>query len=659
MQPSQIDQLVHIDSSTVSPDGSTIVFAVSHSDLGSNLTVGQLFIAAADGTTAPRRFTRGVRDAAPAFSPDGRLIAFLRAEAGKPAQLHIVSSTGGEPVQLTDRLLGVSDFAWSPAGDRIAFSSREPEEGRYGSVEGLDAAAEAPRHITTLRYKRNGLGYVGDRRSQLFVIETPAINDEPNYPRAPRVGDREQPVAVLPAAMQVTDGDVDHGSFAWLADGSRIIVQAGRHKSRDTTLFSQLWSIDPSALVEPVLVTPHGAPLNISDVVVTSDGTIFFTAQDMGESGRDFVGRAMNVFVVRGEAVEKLTDDDLDFGDPGVMIAAHGSQSVIAIERRRGRHVLHEIDAEGTIDLALDGDITITALSSAGGTTAIALGTAAHTAQLAVVTDGAARVLTQFDGPAAFETHELTIAARDGYPVHGWVTVPEGPGPHPVLLMIHGGPFAQYGVGFFDETQVFAAAGYAVVYCNPRGSASYGVDHGRAIRQKMGTVDYTDVLDFLDGAIAATPAIDGTRAGIMGGSYGGYLTAWTIAHDDRFTAAIVERGFIDPETFVGTSDIGDFFGQEYVGTDVELVRSQSPQAVASRVTTPTFVIHSADDLRCPLGQAETYYATLKAQGVDAELLIFPGENHELSRSGRPRHRVQRFEAMLDWWERHLPVSAPR
>ena len=145
----------------------------------------------------------------------------------------------------------------------------------------------------------------------------------------------------------------------------------------------------------------------------------------------------------------------------------------------------------------------------------------------------------------------------------------------------------------------------------------------------------------------------------MGGSYGGYLTAWTIAHDHRFAAAIVERGFLDPETFVGTSDIGDFFGQEYLGEDRDRIREQSPQAVAQSVSTPTFVIHSADDLRCPLGQAETYYATLKARGVEAELLIFPGENHELSRSGRPRHRVQRFEAMLDWWDRYLPVTRRR
>jgi dipeptidyl aminopeptidase/acylaminoacyl peptidase len=201
--------------------------------------------------------------------------------------------------------------------------------------------------------------------------------------------------------------------------------------------------------------------------------------------------------------------------------------------------------------------------------------------------------------------------------------------------------------------QTLAEAGYAVVYGNPRGSAGYGEEHGRAIRQAMGTVDLHDVLDLLDAALDRVPTLDRGRLGILGGSYGGYLTAWTIAHDHRFKAAIVERGFLDPASFVGTSDIGAYFGQQYVGTDEAGIRAQSPQAVAHLVRTPTLVIHSELDLRCPLGQAETYFATLKLGGVESELLVFPGEDHELSRSGRPRHRVQRFEAILEWFGRHL------
>jgi dipeptidyl aminopeptidase/acylaminoacyl peptidase len=211
-------------------------------------------------------------------------------------------------------------------------------------------------------------------------------------------------------------------------------------------------------------------------------------------------------------------------------------------------------------------------------------------------------------------------------------------------------------VHLFDETQVLVDAGYAVVYCNPRGSAGYGRAHGRAIRQAMGTVDLADVLDFLDGAVAADPRLDSGRVGIQGGSYGGYLTAWTIAHDHRFAGAIVERGFLDPATFQGTSDIGTFFGDEYVGTDAADIARQSPMALVDQVTTPTLVIHSELDFRCPLEQATRYFSALKRSGTDAEMIIFPGENHELSRGGQPRHRIERFSAILDWWSRHLPLE---
>jgi len=194
---------------------------------------------------------------------------------------------------------------------------------------------------------------------------------------------------------------------------------------------------------------------------------------------------------------------------------------------------------------------------------------------------------------------------------------------------------------------------------NPAGSAGYGQGHGRVSRQRMGTVDLTDVLDFLDGAIAETPGLDAERVGVMGGSYGGYLTAWTIAHDHRFAAAIVERGYLDPAAFIGTSDIGSFFSDEYTGTDPAGLAAQSPQALVDRVRPPPPGPHPFRHLPCPLGHAARYYAALKRGGVEAELVIFPGEDHELSRSGRPRHRRERFEIILHWWDRHLPVKPRR
>jgi dipeptidyl aminopeptidase/acylaminoacyl peptidase len=250
---------------------------------------------------------------------------------------------------------------------------------------------------------------------------------------------------------------------------------------------------------------------------------------------------------------------------------------------------------------------------------------------------------------------EMVATAADGHPVHGWVFRPDGDGPHPVLLVIHGGPFAAYGPSFFDEAQVYAGAGYAVVMCNPRGSAGYGETHAKAIQGGFGDRDMVDVLAFLDHALATVPGLASDRVGVMGGSYGGYLSAWLIAHEHRFAAAIVERGYLDPPSFVGASDIGWFFPVACHG-DAARMAEQSPLELVGQVRTPTLVIHSEQDLRCPLAQAERYYTELKLRGVETELLVFPGENHELSRSGTPHHRRARFEHILDWWARQLPVG---
>ena len=246
----------------------------------------------------------------------------------------------------------------------------------------------------------------------------------------------------------------------------------------------------------------------------------------------------------------------------------------------------------------------------------------------------------------------LRVEGEDGT-ITGWLAKPSGEGPFPVILNIHGGPFAQYTHSWFDETQVLTSAGYAVVYSNPRGSGGRTRAWGTAVQGNMADPAQADVLDVLDHALAHDSDLDASRLGVQGGSYGGYLTAMVIASDHRFQGAIVERGFLDPDSFVGTSDIGRFFPEEYTSRDRSAIQRQSPLAHASQVRTPTLVMHSELDFRCPLEQAQQYYAALQRAGVATEMLIFPGENHELSRAGQPRHRQQRFEAMLDWWDEHL------
>lgn len=660
MRAADIEALVSVGRPALAPDGSFAVFATSRPDIAANRAVGQLWrIDLPDGT--PRRLTRGVADAAPRLSPDGTRIAFLRGDAkGKP-QVHVVDASGGEPVQATAAVLGVEDFAWSPDGATLAFLARVPEPGRYGSVEGLGETAEAPRHITGVRWNANGLGYIADRPAHVFTIAAPATDAEPFYDPAPAVlpeGETAPARVVVGAeARQLTEGATSYSGLVFLPDGSEILTSPDEIEPdrRDLRMRVVAVAVDGSGVRE---VVGADAELSLGDIAVAEDGTVALLAHEV-PGGIDFIAPGMGLWLVEPGGPRRLTDaDTIDLGEVGSHITADGDAFLVQ-DRTRGRVRLLRVSRAGEVSEMLGGDVEVIGHAAAAGRIVAALATPESYGELALVGDGEARVLTAFGAAAAASgivlPRELTVTGRDGCPVHGWVATPEGDGPFPVILQIHGGPFASYGVHLFDETQVLVDAGYAVVYCNPRGSAGYGRAHGRSIRQAMGTVDFADVIDFLEGTIADDARLDGDRVGIQGGSYGGYLTAWVIAHDHRFAGAIVERGFLEPRSFQGTSDIGSFFGDEYVGVTDDAIARQSPMAVVGQVTTPTFVIHSELDFRCPLEQATRYYSALRRQGTEAELLIFPGENHELSRSGQPRHRVQRFEAILDWWRRHLPV----
>jgi len=657
VRPVDIEALVSVGRPVVSSDAAFAIFATSRPDLTADRGVGQLWrVALPDGS--PRRLTRGAADRSPRLSPDDASVAFLRPDPRGRAQVFVVAAGGGEPVQVTDQPGGVTDLAWSPDGARLAFSARVPEPGRYGTVEGRDAAAEPPRRITGIRWHANGLGYL-DRPSHLFVVDAPSTDTEPFYTPAPAL-DAPDARVVSTEPTQLTDGDTGWNGVVWTRDGLELlsvpdVVETDRRDLRDRVVAV---SVDGGAQRD---VLNTSADLSISEVAVAADGTVFLLANDVGPEGVDFVAPGVALFALEHEGRRRLTDaETIDLGEGGSHISFDGAD-VLVQDRARGRVRLLRVSRGGEVAEVVGGDLEVNGHAAAGGRIVASVASPESFGELAVVDPVVGvRALTDF-GAAVRERGvvvpvEREIAGRDGYPVHGWVATPEGEGPFPVILQIHGGPYASYGVHVFDETQVLVDAGYAVVYSNPRGSAGYGREHGRSIRQRMGTLDFFDVLDFLDGVVSADPRLDGDRVGVMGGSYGGYMTAWVIAHDHRFAGAIVERGFLDPTAFPGSSDIGSFFGQEYVGTDPALVASQSPMAVVDQVRTPTLVLHSELDFRCPLEQATRYYAALKRQGTEAEMLIFPGEDHELTRGGRPQHRVQRFDAVLDWWNRYLPTS---
>ncbi len=605
---------------TVSPDGRMAVVAVERLDLGADEYRGQLWAVPTDASAPARPISAGHRDSAPTFSPDGRWIAYLGAERGGQPQLWLLATAGGEPRRLTDHPLGAGAPVWSPDSRRLAYVARVPEHGRYGTVEGVDAAAEPPRLITTLQYRQDGVGFVTDRRSQVFLLDLP-----------PHGRDDAAPLA---EPVQLTSGDADCADVAWRPDGAALAFVSSRHPRADRDLVRDVHEIGVDGTGLRRVTAGRG---RCAGPAYAADGTLVVTAvPDLGADGLDDVARSsVPCRIADDGALHPLLDPEEHHRGDGTPTTVLADGAVLVGVERRGSVELLRVPLDGgPVEALVDGPFTVRGIAAGGG---VVVATVAHdrsAGELIALSGGGRRLLTAFGRElgATGRLHrmrERTAAAPDGHPVHGWVTTPPGPGPHPVLLAIHGGPFRQHGCTLLDETQVLVSAGYAVVQCNPRGSSGYGAAHGRAIRCGWGGLDADDVLAFLD-AVLQDPALDADRVGVLGGSYGGYLTALLIGRTDRFAAAVVERPSTDPADAL---------------------------AAAPDITTPTLVIHSEQDSTTPPEQGQRLYAELKRRGVPSELLIFPGEGHELARSGRPRHRVARFEHVLRWWARWLPNPA--
>ena len=697
MRPEHLSLFRMPGRAAVHPDGSWAVVSITRPDTEEDAYPATLWrVDLTDGSTTP--FSHGWRDTQPTFSPDGRWLTYLRHTKGEKPQLALLELSGGEPQVLTSHPLGVSGApVFSPDSTRIAYTARVPEQGRYGTVDGVGPGAEPPRHITRFSYRRDGAGFYLDRPQHVFVVEVPdplrPTDDLPRRDETDQPGQRASETAggaaagggqpqktgsaggnaeqdqttplTLPGVTgrQITTVDEDHSAPVWTPDGAHLVLTRAQPDALADVLVVHA---DAAGSGAQVLEVGHLVP---GPVAFSADGaTLWLLLSDYGPDARDFIGPAPALYRADWDgasvgfdagSLQRLTDPEQMPLAGAIEVA--GEDVLLGRQHRGTTEVLRY--RAGELSTAYAGAVETSAVRAVGSDGA-AVVTAASVGSVGdlwlLPAQGEATALTDLGARLRAEVGVITPEEReatsaDGYPVHGWIAVPEGEGPHPVLLLIHGGPHAQYTPTFFDEVQAYAGAGYAVVFCNPRGSAGYGRAHGRAITGAFGDRDAADILAFLDDALT-DPRLDGQRVGVLGGSYGGYMTAWLTTRTDRFAAAIVERGFLDPASFVGSADIGWFFSQAYVGSDPEQVAAQSPMAHLDQVTTPTLVIHSEQDWRCPVEQGQRWYVGLKQRGVPAELLLFSGEGHELSRSGTPKHRLARFEHILRWWQTHLPVG---
>lgn len=650
-----VDGQIAVDQVAVSPDGRWVAMTVTRVDLSANRYVAQVWLAATGLETPPRPLTAGdPGESLPTWSPDGRQLAFISRRSDKQgeATIHVLSIDGpGEVRTVATAPDRIAELAWSPDGSWLAFTARVPDE-RY---QAKDETWQPPRKIETFFTRLDDEGWIVDRPSHVFVVPADGTG-------APR---------------DLTPGPHQHSGISWLADSSGVVTSAARHDGWDRDLATDLY-----------VVPLHGEPLALtrqtgaySHPSVSPDGAL---VAFVGYDDPLIYPQNCHVGVVPlSGGPHRWISRELDRTfepTPGTQAPVWlDHRTLLATAEDRGRCHVVRLDAAGDSPpvAVTTGDRWVRSFDVSGPTLAAAISEVDLPAELHVMAaDGsderrATWVAQRYATTAGLRRWErFTVPTTDGTDeIDAWIMRPAGFEPdrtYPVLLNVHGGPHTQYGETFFDEAQLQAAAGYVVLMSNPRGSsgrheawgqAILGPRHPRRPGTGWGSVDVDDVLAVLDAALARFPFCDPERVGMLGGSYGGFVATWLAGrHGERFRAICSERAVNNLLTEEWSSDIASSFRTEHGPDPVEDPEEylrMSPIRFARDIHVPMLIIHSEHDLRCPINQADELFVTLRLLGRDVSYYRFPGEGHELSRSGSPVHRRQRFEVLLEFFGRHL------
>ena len=673
-RPIEIDDLFTIrlvSDPAISPDGERLAWVVTILDKDDDTYKAAIWISDLSGENKRQLTSGSHRDTHPRWSPDGHRIAFVSnrpSSDGKddetrksanaetsPSQIWTIDPDGGEAVQLTSHPNGASSPDWSPDARRVAFVATDDVDEDSLFEAPVSSGGKADEIIVNdIRYRYDGRGLL-KQFSHIWAIDVSSRT-----------------------TVALTSGDVNDNSPKWSPDGRTIAFLGNRRDDRRQRHASTVQLV-PSNGGEVRTIAPDDALFG--SLSWSPDGKrIAFIGHEDAQHGH---ARNNGVWTVEpdGSRLENHTSNiDITFTDVGMSDLSTGSgssplwsssDSLLVQGSRRGATHLYQLPLDSKKASPITGErerVTQADVLPGGKTIAYIVGTASTPFRLCTCSPKGKRVTTIHDPNSELtqavdlaEPTDLTVTSPDGTEVQAWLLPPHGlkkgaSVKYPLIVQIHGGPHGMYGHAMFHEMQVMASRGYGVLYCNPRGSSGYGETLTGITRGTWGESDMPDVIAALDAALEE-PWVDSDRLGITGGSYGGYLTNWIISHDTRFKAAVSQRCVSNFHSFVGTSDIGFDFGiHEFDGTpwaDAEKLLKYSPISYVDKIETPLLILHSEQDLRCPIEQAEQLYTALKYLGKDVAFVRIPGESHNLSRSGTPSRRVARLHHLIGWFDNHL------